>query len=401
MQILLKPLIPFSSSSTLSSASGAGRLDLRFLDGLRAIAAVLVVLHHVWLTFWFDKSGDAPAWTLWLAGGHTVPVFIVISGFCLMLPVVRGDGSLRGGGMAFLQKRARRIVPPYYFAIAFALLLDIFFIGHKTGGFWDGTLALTWNGLLLHLLLLQNFSVSQCHTINHAFWSLSLEWGIYLLFPGLVWAWKRLGAGATTLFCLAASAALGSVCSHLFQTGFTLNYVGLFALGMLAAEIVYTRRPVIRALRDRLSWSAATWGVTGVMLLAMTGKIRHFSSGDLVDMLAALWTMSLLVLLSVQPDHFAGRVLSRKSLVFCGTFAYSIYLVHAPLIQLLWRFVLCPLHIAPASAFALMAVIGVPAMVGCAYVFHLVFERPFMTAAVEAPKAVRTQLILWPTLRRV
>src|SRR5436853_35532 len=72
--------------------------------------------------------------TGWLYFGHFgVVVFIVLSGFCLMLPVVRGDGTLRGGIAAFFKRRTLRIVPPYYVAIGLSLLLIVTLIGNQTG----------------------------------------------------------------------------------------------------------------------------------------------------------------------------------------------------------------------------------------------------------------------------
>ncbi|MBD0258097.1 MAG: acyltransferase family protein [Cytophagales bacterium] len=77
---------------------------LRYLDGLRAAAALFVVLHHAWL-----EAGQAYQ----VLGHYAVGLFIVLSGFCLMLPVVRGDGTLPGGPIHFMRKPARPKQPPY------------------------------------------------------------------------------------------------------------------------------------------------------------------------------------------------------------------------------------------------------------------------------------------------
>ncbi len=394
---------PAQTASAPSSLSGTGRLDLRFLDGLRAFAALLVILHHAWGTVWPGGGSEAPVWTRWLGCGHTVPVFMVLSGFCLMLPVVRGDGTLRGGSVGFIKKRAFRLVPPYYFALAFSLLLDLLFIGRPTGGFWDVTLSLTWNGLLLHLLLLQNFSLTQIHTINYPLWSLSLEWWICLLFPGLVWAWKRFGSAAVTLFSLAASFALYRVCGYVFGTGFMLSFAGLFVVGMLGGELAFSRRPEIQALRERLPWTGIFWAIAGLAFAAMTGKVRHFSSGDTIDFLAACGTLSLLVLLCTRQNTAAGRFLSHKAPVFVGRFAYSLYLVHAPLLQFMWQCVICPLRLAAPAAFLLLALIGLPLIAAGAYLFHLAFERPFITKTIVpvSRKAAWANSLFWPLLRKV
>jgi peptidoglycan/LPS O-acetylase OafA/YrhL len=131
---------------------------LGYLDGLWAVAALSVVLSHSWSEVWTPGSPATPGWTWLFTQGHiAVDLFIVLSGFSLMLPVVRGDGRLRGGAWGFFKKRARRIVPPYYFAMAFSLLLIFTLVGHPTGTHWDISLPVTWHSVLIHILLLQNF----------------------------------------------------------------------------------------------------------------------------------------------------------------------------------------------------------------------------------------------------
>jgi peptidoglycan/LPS O-acetylase OafA/YrhL len=65
-------------------------------------------------------------------------------------------------------------------------------------------------------------------------------------------------------------------------------------------------------------------------------------------------------------------------LAFLGTFAYSVYLIHAPLLQLVWQTLIAPVALTPGAAFSALVFIGVPLAVGAAYVFFLVCERPFV-----------------------
>src|SRR5437660_75394 len=100
------------------------RFRLDFLDGIRGLAALYVALFHV---SYARQSLPEPARHLtdWLQFGHyAVGVFIVLSGYCLMLPVARSaDGRLRGGVGSYLRRRAWRILPPYYAALVLALAL--------------------------------------------------------------------------------------------------------------------------------------------------------------------------------------------------------------------------------------------------------------------------------------
>jgi peptidoglycan/LPS O-acetylase OafA/YrhL len=116
------------------SAKEAPRLRLEFLDGLRGLAALYVVFHHVSL---FSPSSPNPSillhvfiklYTHVLAFGHqAVVVFIVLSGYVLMLPVARTqDGHMPKGVWDYFKRRARRILPPYYAALILSFLLRLF-----------------------------------------------------------------------------------------------------------------------------------------------------------------------------------------------------------------------------------------------------------------------------------
>src|SRR5439155_24453768 len=133
------PLQPPGSQADARSVESAPSHSRRLahLDGLRGLAALAVVLHHIWLTIWPFEYGREPRGlarvTDVLAYGHfPVGVFIVVSGFCLMRPVC-ASGGLEGDALGFLRRRARRILPPYYAAVAFSLVLIWTVVGSDSG----------------------------------------------------------------------------------------------------------------------------------------------------------------------------------------------------------------------------------------------------------------------------
>ena len=98
------------------------RLQLDFIDGLRALAALYIVLHHL-----LQTSAYMTWWLFPLRYGfEVVVVFITISGFCLALPLSqRGRWKLEV--RHFYWKRARRILPPYYAALALGFLIVLLY----------------------------------------------------------------------------------------------------------------------------------------------------------------------------------------------------------------------------------------------------------------------------------
>src|SRR4051812_160304 len=104
-------------------------LRLEYLDGLRAVASLYVVLFHAGVGFLDSERplhGLARNLQRGLSFGHdAVAVFIVLSGYCLMLPVARAPvaGQLVRGVPNYIARRAWRILPPYFAALVGSLLL--------------------------------------------------------------------------------------------------------------------------------------------------------------------------------------------------------------------------------------------------------------------------------------
>src|SRR4051794_34229374 len=101
--------------------AGAPRQRLAGLDGLRGLAALFVVVNHIFLrTFPGYPKDRAPFWAGWfIYGRFAVVVFIVLSGFSLALAPSRHGWRL-DSVTRFAYRRARRILPAYWAALAFS-----------------------------------------------------------------------------------------------------------------------------------------------------------------------------------------------------------------------------------------------------------------------------------------
>jgi peptidoglycan/LPS O-acetylase OafA/YrhL len=91
-----------------------------------------------------------------------------------------------------------------------------------------------------------------------------------------------------------------------------------------------------------------------------------------------LYIAWFLVMLAKGKLALIHRLLSWQPLVFTGTFAYSIYLMHAPLLQLIWQYVLPPLHLGLVPAVYFLILAGTSLIIGISYLFFLVAEQPFI-----------------------
>src|SRR4051812_3922014 len=92
------------------------------LDGMRGLAALYVLLFHSWLlAFRHFPRNTGPAYLTWAMYGRlSVVFFLVLSGFSLALSPAVNQWRL-GGAARFLRRRAWRMLPGYWAAVAFSL----------------------------------------------------------------------------------------------------------------------------------------------------------------------------------------------------------------------------------------------------------------------------------------
>src|SRR3954454_10995944 len=110
-------------------SEGGPRQRLTGLDGVRGLAALFVVVHHVFLRAFPGYPIDhAPFWASpFIYGRFAVVVFIVLSGFSLSLASARAGWRL-GSMRTYARRRAWRILPPYWAALAFSLAMTWFVV---------------------------------------------------------------------------------------------------------------------------------------------------------------------------------------------------------------------------------------------------------------------------------
>lgn len=341
---------------------------LNYLDGLRAVAALYVLLHHAVLQVNISSSNSRVVnwlYAIFEHGRFAVDLFIVISGFCLMLPVIQNDGVLKKGALSFFARRAKRILPTYYLAMGLSMILIYTVIGKKTGTNWDISIPVTNLDIITHLLLIQDILYETVFKINHVFWSISVEWHIYFLFPVLVMMWRKSGAIATCMISLLLSLFFWFVLPRIGLNvyGMAPHYIALFSFGMLAAQISFS--------------TLKAWKILIVIFFALLVAWVHPIVRN--DFLVGLSSACLLIGVSMHKLPKLRSFLSWRPLAFTGTFAYSIYLVHAPLLQLFSQYVIDKFQLSPLLSIVFFFVICAPLIVGFSYLFFLVAERPFLS----------------------
>ncbi len=365
------------------------------LDAIRGLAALAVVGFHAYKDLAGRPGWETPIGTVAYSLQWAVPVFFVLSGFLLYRPFAGAiaAGRDRPAAVPFLLRRATRILPAYWLALA------VF-----------GTLAKPWelwtpDGLVRYGLLVQVFDADTVYHVLGTAWSLSIEAAFYLALPVLAWLVARLlgrspgprrhfaiiallAAVAIGLRHLVVAPLLGAAGRDPNLAGFTLaGSFQPFALGMgLAVVTVSRRRLVVEArglprlarrvvvvlLRGEVPWLALAAGAYGLGLVL---EARHVGPWDSTDF-AALAAVALLAPLVLRPttSRLGRRLGQSGALVGIGAVSYGLYLWHWPIQELARThgFAVEGSILGWAAGFATMACLGLVAAVAS----HRLVEAP-------------------------
>jgi peptidoglycan/LPS O-acetylase OafA/YrhL len=341
------------------------------LDGLRGLAALYVVLFHCWLlTFRGFPVNTGPPWLGWLMYGHlSVVFFFVLSGFSLAVSPARAGWQL-GGKARFARRRAWRILPPYWAALAFSLIIA-----------WTVTPQLrtgppTGRSVLVYGLLLQDFV--RAPTPNAAFWSIAVEAGLYLGLPLLLLIRRRAGAVVALAAVTVPVVVFGLVHPGLSpvdkQRGLTPEFAPLFAAGVIAAGVIVAGE---RVRRLPWQWLAPLAAVPVVLLIARNGPVwtaAHYYWLDLA--IGPAFAMLIAAVATRRPAPLVW-LLATRPIRGLGAISYSLYLIHLPIVAAVSRRLVAP-HVTPGvPAFWATVALAVPLALGGATVFAMIFEIPF------------------------
>lgn len=342
-------------------AVGREKNRIGYIDGLRAIAVLSVVVFHAAARSASSNAHSYTAVSLILRQGcHGVDLFFILSGFCLAYPTLsrlhdRGRATFNVAG--FASRRLIRIVPPYYAALAVFVTLSYALVrAHIRFPEGLNAQAFTLPAIVNQMLFLDG----DRKFLDSSFWTLAIEFRWYFLFPIVLWVWTRSRAG----FAIVGLAALIAG-----TTGFAnvdLLFLPIFMLGIVAADIYVHERRIARV----------SYVMLPIMLVAAVASTagsewRYMYSGP-------FWGITMfLFVVAAGTTPLVRAVLSLRPLTLIGFASYGIYLVHEPVIGLVRELIGTP-----GEGYRLFAPSFVVSLVA-GLLFSYVAERPFVSSGLK------------------
>ncbi len=354
------------------------------LDGLRGVAIILVLLHH--LTIYRPASGlDRWIASVPLLGWCGVDLFFVLSGFLITGILIDSRGGHRYFAN-FYARRTLRIFPLYYLVVFLALqVLPLWPRLHEV---LVGPYPIPPR--LPYWLYLTNFSIADrgfVHGLLDVAWSLAIEEQFYLIWPLVVWLCppRWLWAICAALIALEPVArnlalARGADTTAVYVvTWFRLD--GL-ATGALLAWLV--RRDWLATL---VPWAptVALAGLVGIVMVVIDGGDSWWWQPAMQRVgysLLALTAGGALVMAIAPGDGIWQRMMSAGWLRAFGKYSYCLYLIHLPVMRALREWIFDPgdySMFAPWLGQALFYVVATAPAFGLAWVSWRVFEAPILS----------------------
>ncbi|MBD2429923.1 MULTISPECIES: acyltransferase family protein [Fischerella] len=375
------------------------KLHLHYLDGLRGLAALYVLFVHIEPSMGEELPFCLNIFQLMMRYGRiSVVVFIVLSGYGLMLSVVRSQSNyISGGFIGYIKRRAWRILPAYYATLILCIILaiGIRLVENFTSFQWayipvfqPFSPYFSFSDLVYHLLLINNINSDISGSINPPLWTVATEWQLYFFFPLLLLPiWRRFGL----LTVVISACLIGLIPLYLLNGLFESAspwFLGVFAIGMTAAEIGFSQKPKLITFRNLLPWDQLAIVFTVVAFLTEWRRLGlHIWISEYLFGMATACLFIYCTQLVIDGKKLPRilQVFEHPLAIALGTFSYSLYLTHGPVLALVSRFLLS-LHIPPTKYAVALYVLGVAASLIFAYLFYLVFERPFMSSFLKRRK---------------
>jgi peptidoglycan/LPS O-acetylase OafA/YrhL len=370
------------------------------LDGLRALAVILVLLFHAWNDLpGYIQPGQDPYQYPLNYGRTGVHLFFVLSGFLLFLPFARSMFGLQAHPSArlFYLRRLLRVGPAYWACLVF-LTIGTLFVLNKLAD------------VALHAVFLSNAFTQTTFSINGVFWTMAVEVQYYAALPLIGWAavkvsqrWSpRVAAvsliGALVVISLCSNYIVKTsrfshipILSALLLSEYSLPFwLAIFGCG-IACSIAYVYLTDVR--RETAHTDLRRWGTGAFIVGVGIGLGIVFLPGannlpykDLT--FGMIYAALLFGVLFGTP--LASNLFASSAVRFIGLISYSLYLWHTVVLDVVQTRL--PVTMPISEKVVIGCLIGGPLAIAVAYLSFQLFERPFIRMRKRAHETAKANL---------
>jgi peptidoglycan/LPS O-acetylase OafA/YrhL len=306
-------------------------MKIKFLDGIRGVSALIVVIYHSLLFTHYNNTVSKNEFLNYIfsiikLGYLSVGIFIILSGFCLAIPVVNNDLNFKGGFKRYIKRRFRRIIPPYYIALILSIIIILIFpiLQINSNTKWDSKIPINFENVGAHFLLIHNLKTYWISKINGAHWSVALEWQIYFLFPLMLFIWKK----TNWLLSLSVTFVFSYVV-NIYLPFTRPQYIVLFFLGLLSTFYTFNNEHRLKFNKYFFLFLIALFAIA--LVIIKLKLISEFYS----EIIFGLSIAFLFNQITFLPDKsILIKIFSSKASTELGKISYSLYLIHGPILAL-------------------------------------------------------------------
>lgn len=301
--------IDFNSSRILS------------IDGARGVAASLVVMNH--MVFILMNSGivsdkyfsEIDYYVFTRSGGIGVQIFFCITAFLFTDRIIKKNNNI--DWKIFFHSRIKRLAPLYIFMIILSICIALSF----------STIPFSWTiGNIYSIVSMFSFGFLggdvhilgfRMETVTAAIWTLPYEWRFYALLPiasAIIYSKRIIIPSIVFLFLVA------------FIDSYISSALWVYFISGSLVAIIYSKT---RTFNGKLSGILSSLATLAIIIFLMNTEMEAY--GQLRLLIITIF-FSIIVL-------FPPTILTMKPLVYLGEISYSSYLMHLPILFVLFRFI--------------------------------------------------------------
>jgi peptidoglycan/LPS O-acetylase OafA/YrhL len=304
------------------SSPPLSRTPIDALTGIRAVAAVWVVVFHFRTELVALLPALSPAMPLAAAGRLGVDLFFILSGFILAYNYADEFRSIRPGLYGrFLWLRLARIYPVHLFTL---VMLVVIVTGARTAGLPVNPAEMYSLSTLATNVLMVNAWTGMELSWNYPAWSISAEWFAYLVFPVAGLTLARIRSGWAALAGAGAALAAMYAVFVLFPTAWA------FPAPLVRISTEFVAGYLLCVAYRRGVGSTWRWPAIGTLALTssmVAGTVLEFHHRS------AIWAvpgLAIAILALAHADRGGlRRWLASSHMIFLGKISYALYMTHA------------------------------------------------------------------------